>query len=442
MRGFSMGGAASWQFATHYPGTWAAAAPGAGFSETADFLKTFQGETLTPTWYERKLWHLYDATDYALNLFNCPTVAYSGQKDRQKQAADQMEQALAAVGIRLVHIIGSGAEHNYTPAAKEEINARIDRLAEQGRNRVPEQICFTTFTLRYNRCLWLELDGLGQHWNRARVEARLMHGQSVDVVVKTDNVTGLTLRFAAGECPLDILKKPVIEIDGVAFEAPQPLSDRSWVARLAKVGGRWQLAPEPKAESAPLTKRPGLQGPIDDAFMDSFLMVQPSGAALNEPVGRWTAGEMKHAIEHWRRQFRGDARVKADKDITEADTAQHNLILWGDPSSNSVLAKIADRLPIRWTAGGIESGGEKFSATDHVPVLVYPNPLNPERYVVVNSGFTFREYDYLNNARQVPKLPDYAVIDIRVPVTARAPGGIATAGFFDESWQFQPAPKP
>jgi hypothetical protein len=43
MRGFSMGGAACWQFAVHYPNQWAAAAPGAGFSETPEFLRTFQG---------------------------------------------------------------------------------------------------------------------------------------------------------------------------------------------------------------------------------------------------------------------------------------------------------------------------------------------------------------------------------------------------------------
>ena len=68
-----------------------------------------------------------------------------------------------------------------------------------------------------------------------------------------------------------------------------------------------------------------------------------------------------------------------------------------------------------------------------MPVLIYPNPLNPKRYVVINSGFTFREYDYLNNARQVPKLPDFAVVDIDVPVSSRAPGGIVTAGFLHRS---------
>ena len=65
-----------------------------------------------------------------------------------------------------------------------------------------------------------------------------------------------------------------------------------------------------------------------------------------------------------------------------------------------------------------------------MPVLIYPNPLNPKHYVVLNSGFTFREYDYLNNARQVPKLPDYAVIDVRTPPSSRLPGKVVTAGFF------------
>src|SRR5262249_36843547 len=58
----------------------------------------------------------------------------------------------------------------------------------------------------------------------------------------------------------------------------------------------------------------------------------------------------------------------------------------------------------------------------------------PKKYVVLNSGFTYREYDYLNNARQVAKLPDWAVVDIKVPVSSRAPGGIVAAGVFGGEW--------
>ncbi len=116
VRGFSMGGAAAWNFAVHYADRWAAANPGAGFSETPEFLKFFQEETLEPTWYEKKLWHLYDCTDYAVNLFNLPTVAYSGEIDRQKQAADIMAEALENDGLsieqaRKLKVIRESGDH-------------------------------------------------------------------------------------------------------------------------------------------------------------------------------------------------------------------------------------------------------------------------------------------------------------------------------------------
>jgi hypothetical protein len=437
VRGFSMGGAACWQFAVHFPGLWVAAAPGAGFSETADFLKVFQKEELQPTWYERKLWHWYDCTDYAVNLFNCPVVAYSGEIDSQKQAAEVMARALEAEGISLVHLIGPKTGHSYHPQVKEELIRRVDSIVGRGRNPIPERIRFTTWTLRYNHAFWLTVDGLDEHWERARVEAALAGAHSVQV--KTQNVAALTLAMPSGYCPLDNTKKPHVVLDGQEMEAAAVLSDRSWTAHFRKSDGIW--APAASSRDGSLRKRHGLQGPIDDAFLDSFIMVRPTGQALNEKVGAWCAAEMAHAIDHWRRQFRGEARVKNDDAITAADIAGSNLVLWGDPSSNRLLAKVADKLPIQWKADGVHVGEKSYPATQHIPVFIYPNPLNPRRYIVVNSGFTYREYDYLNNARQVPKLPDFAILDVSQLPTSQVPGRVATAGFFGERWELLPERK-
>ncbi len=448
VRGFSMGGAAVWHFAVHYPSVFAAAAPGAGFSETPDFLKVFQEETVKPADYEQKLWHVYDCTDYALNLFNLPTVAYSGEIDKQKQAADVMALALKKEGIELAHVIGPKTAHAYEPGAKKEVIRRIDSIVERGRNPVPEQVKFTTWTLRYNNSFWVTLDGVEQHWEQARIDARLLHppgASRAGVTVGVHGVTAFTLSMAPGECPLDNARKPLVLVHeigatqpgGDPLEAAPVLTDRSWVAHFRKVDGKWQTVDS--ANDGSLAKRHGLQGPIDDAFLDSFLMVRPTGKPLNDKVGTWAEKEMAHAVDHWRKQFRGEARVKSDDAVTEADVKEHNLVLWGDPQSNKVLAKIADKLPVRWDAQGVVLGSKTYDAGHHVPLLIYPNPLNPKRYVVLNSGFTFREYDYLNNARQVPKLPDYAVIDVNVPVSSRAPGGIVTAGFFDERWKLPEA---
>jgi hypothetical protein len=433
MRGFSMGGAACWQFAVHYPGLWAAAAPGAGFSETAEFLNIFQNEKVQPTWYEKKLWHWYDCTDYAGNLFNCPVVAYSGENDRQKQAADKMASVMKREGLTLVHLIGPKTGHSYERRTREELNRRIDQIVKHGRDPVPAHVLFTTWTLRYPGLSWLQIDGLEEHWTRAEVDA-LINGEGLNV--ETKNVSALTVSFEPGSCPLDAADKPKVVLDDEEIKGVAPvLSDRSWTAHFRKKDKVWEAVEKP--DDGELRKRPGLQGPIDDAFLDSFLMVRPTGKPFNDKVGSWASAEMKHAIDHWRKQFRGEARVKDDNDVSDADIATHNLVLWGDPASNKLLAKIADKLPVRWDAQQVRLGKESFAAEHHVPVLIYPNPLNPKRYVVLNSGFTFREYDYLNNARQVPKLPDYAVIDVHTPPSSRLPGKVATAGFFDEAWRLR-----
>ena len=60
--------------------------------------------------------------------------------------------------------------------------------------------------------------------------------------------------------------------------------------------------------------------------------------------------------------------------------------------------------------------------------------------VVLNSGFTFAEAGSGSNARQTPKLPDFAVINLDAFGAARRPSGIVTAGFFDERWQLPSSP--
>jgi hypothetical protein len=189
---------------------------------------------------------------------------------------------------------------------------------------------------------------------------------------------------------------------------------------------------------AGLRKKHRLQGPIDDGLMDSFIFVRPTSSCSNATVEKWVQSEFEHAVTHWRRQMRGDAIVKFDHEITAEDIANSNLVLWGDAQANSVLAKIADKLPIRWSAREVIVGDRKFDAAHHAPIAIYPNPLNPEKYVVLNSSFTYREYDYLNNARQVPKLPDWAIIDVRVPSNSRYPGKVVEADFFGERWEVKP----
>jgi hypothetical protein len=158
---------------------------------------------------------------------------------------------------------------------------------------------------------------------------------------------------------------------------------------------------------------------------------------LNPAVEKWVNSELPRAAREWQKQFRGEVPQKKDTEISDDDIKNNNLILWGDPSSNAVLKKIADQLPIKWTKDDIEVEGHRYGANEHVPLLIYPNPLNPAHYIVINSGITYREYDYLNNARQVPKLPDWAIVNLSEAPNAVTPGKVVSAGFFDEAWKLK-----
>jgi hypothetical protein len=435
--GFSMGGASAWQFATHYSDMFAAASPGAGFAESAQFLHLKPEDPIA--WYERVLWHLHDCTDYAVNLRQTPTIAYAGEIDPQKQSSDIMMAAMAQEGLTLQRLIGPNTKHAYEKATKVELDHQLDKLLEAGRNPAPDAIRFTTWTLRYNHMFWITIDGMERQWMRARADASLL--QPADCCtsgfgVKTQNVTALTLNFGAGECPAEKGKQPTVQLDGVSIVGTPVAADGSYKQSFVKSATGWTAAPE----GAPtgLRKIHNLQGPIDDAFLSHFVFVRPTGTPFNEKTAAWEKEEFEHATSEWRRQFRGEAPIKDDVAITDDDIASGNLICFGDPSSNKILAKVAGKLPIGWTVEKITLGDQSFSAGDHAPILIYPNPLNPARYLVINSGFTFRENDYTSNAKQTPKLPDYAVVDVTVPPGPSAPGGISAAGFFDEQWQLQP----
>jgi hypothetical protein len=151
---------------------------------------------------------------------------------------------------------------------------------------------------------------------------------------------------------------------------------------------------------------------------------------------------MERAVAQWKKVFRGEARVVDDEALTPELMANHHIVLWGDPGSNKVLGRLlagvpkqAHPLPLRWDSKELQLGGSAYPAASHAPILIYPNPLAPGRYVVLNSSFTFRQGSDTTNALQTPKLPDWAVVDLSTPPGLLLPGAIPNAGFFNESWQ-------
>ncbi len=438
LMGFSMGGAGAWHIGAHYADRWVALSPGAGFAETAEYNR-LSPEQFPPS-YEQTLWRLYDVPNYTRNLFNLPVVAYSGEVDKQIQAARVMERAFLENGRKLPHIIGPGMGHKYHPDSLKQLMARMRQAEKKGLNRRPPRVTLQTRTLRYNRMFWVAATGLKEHWQDTRIDAELAgHPAFGDhrITLTTANVTSLRLD------PWSRMAETKITIDGQTLTVPASDEDVPYVD--LQRSDIWRIA-ERAEPSRALAKRPRLQGPIDDVFLAPFLVVTPTGKSKHARVQEWIEFELPHFQERWLALFRGRLRTKADVEVTAEDIERYHLVVWGDADSNQLLRRAMAspdiRLPIRWTADAVEVGTRRFAADHHVPTMIYPNPLNPEKYLVLNSGPTFREGHDRTNSLQNPKLPDWAVIDLRQPSSDTAPGKIVAADFFDEQWRLKNAADP
>jgi dienelactone hydrolase len=374
LRGFSMGGAGTWHIGLHHPGEWVAIEAGAGFTETRIYAK----QSNLPSHVERPL-AIYDAVEYSRNAFNVPTVGYGGEKDPQLRASQNIQARLADEGLkdlRALFLVGPNTEHRWHPESKKQSEAFIDQFVPAGRTD-PQRISFVTYTTRYNQCHWLTIDALERHYDRAQVDG-------TRTSLTTRNVRRLTVR-GAGSIEIDGQR-----VNGTSFE---------------KKNGKWTTASGPVSG-----KRHGLQGPIDDAFMDSFVIVKGAGAP------NALADRRRQTLERdFAKWLRGDPPMIDDTAVTPALARDKNLVLFGDPSNNSVIRRLAGKLPVKWEPG-------------RLLVLVCPNPEAPSRYVVLNSGHTFGEAEFKGtNALLFPRLGDYAVLD--------AEGKVVRAGLLDENWR-------
>ncbi len=128
---------------------------------------------------------------------------------------------------------------------------------------------------------------------------------------------------------------------------------------LEKTGTTWKV--DKNGARAGLHKTHALQGPIDDAFLEPFLLVRPTGTPWNDAVNQQALRSMARFDRLWAKFFRGHPFVKDDKDVTDADFATYNVVLFGDPGSNKWIAKVAPKLPLKWTKAESHHGRANLS---------------------------------------------------------------------------------
>ena len=393
LRGFSMGGAGAWHIGLHYPSEWAGIEAGAGFTETTEYARQ---TNLAP--HVRAMLRIYDAMDYARNVFNVPTVGYGGELDAQLRASVNIQEQLKREGVnwapwRALFLVGPQMGHRFHPDSRAESEAFLEsHLPRKDR----DEIQFVTYTARYNRCGWVTIEGLEKHYERTEVMARR---STEGVTVTTKNVAVLRLDGSPKR----------VRLDGQEVSSPSGV--------YARRQGRWEAD---QGGRKGLRKVRGLQGPIDDAFLDSFLVVKGDGGD-DKRLTRFR--------EEYAKYLRADIREVTDSELTTEQIRDHNLVLFGTPWSNRVLGRVMKNLPAQWDRTAIKVGGRTYDARKHTLVMIYPNPLNPARYVVLNTGHTFGAREFKGtNALLYARVGDWGVLG--------EGGEVVASGVMGEEWDF------
>lgn len=418
LRGMSMGASGTWHLGLKHPDRFVAIGPYCGYVDTHRFSETpipgFIKVGPLPSYQEIGL-HMLDSIDYAANASMVPEIAAIGDQDTFFGSHVHMGEVFAKEGVPFVNLIAPGTKHVIDPKTHAEQMGRIVEYAVKGLDHDPKQMRFVTWTLKYNRCHWLELLALGRHYERAEFRATVGDGD----VVEVSEVRNIT-RFA--------IHRPVSKLRIAGHDVVLPAHSRDKELVFSKTGGAWKCD-GPRDEITLTGKQPGLQGPIDDAFATPFLCVRGTGKTWNAKVDAWAQENLKRFEYEWARYMRGGLPMKNDTEVTEDDVRDKHLILFGDPGSNSWLAKALPKLPVSWTRDKIVLEGQKQTAADQAPAFICASPLAPDRYLVINSGHTFHESEFAAfNYLLYPRLGDWAVvkIDYDEPVAA---------GYFGESWK-------
>lgn len=432
LRGFSMGGAGAWHLGLHYPSLWSSVGAGAGFCDTVHHLGL--KEPLSPL--HQKLTRIYDAQDYALNAFNVPTIGYGGELDNQIFASKTMHERGEQLGVPIRRLVGPKTEHKWHPESLTEFMSFHAAKTAEGRPQypAPDKIKFITYTLKYNSSDWLIVEEQIKPYEATTVEAEV-DPETGTLKVTTKNASVLQImRDVATNVEIDGGKPLVLGgaagglLPGVYFEKRED----GWVGWDYTVSHKYAAH---DADGDEPRKRRNLQGPIDDAFMLPFVCVRPTGTPWSVPQNdwaKWTLSRFEGEFDKW---MRGRVPVVNDTQVTDELIESKNLILFGDPGSNAVLAKVVARLPLTWSKTDLVVVGKTYDPATHGVALIYPNPLNPNRYVVVNSGHTFHTSEFkASNANLYPKLGDIAVLKF-APSADGFEQQAVFADIFDPRWR-------
>ena len=262
-----------------------------------------------------------------------------------------------------------GCEHLLHSTSQTIEAARGTPVPTATRIKHPRRVFWSVDSLDSPRAYWVQIDGREDENFVARLDARVT-GHAIEVV--TENVGAYTLYLE--DAPIE----PNIPVEIVHNGC-----------KIGTVHGPVYSWASDKPDDGSVTKDGRLCGPVTDAFKDAFFVVWGgAGKSADETQrNREIAAELA-----------GDAPCFRDDAVPAGLVDTHHMVLIGGLESNQWLRRVHSVLPVSLDGNGVIAAGRRYPGQDLGVILLYPNPLNPRRYVVAFSGLSARAIGSLPKA--------------------------------------------
>ena len=429
--GTSMGGAGTWYLATHHPDRFAAVAPFCGYNDYRLWRRP-GGMTFPLHPWEEPSWRARGAIFQLENLRHTGIWIVHGAWDRAVGGGVDVAHArnsaarLDALGIPYRYTELPGVGHGaYGAALRTSLFGDVLRwLVAQRRPDAPARLTLASSELRHPGGDWIALRQLSAYGGPpARVDAE---ASPEEVAVRTEQ------------------RAPPGRRTGAAGHGVHPAANRR---------RRWCRAPTPArapACAAAGRAKPGSRrrkrrrrarsaracaGPSATSSAGAPCS-SPGQPAAPRSASSWT-GARDDAAQFFRTWNGGvhrggiagdnwvDLPVMTDAAYLAAGDATRNVLAFGTPATNALLAAHAGALGLELGAGTIRLRGREWRGERVSLIAVLPHPDGGDRYLAVHGGVT---PDAITSGAHLhwQLLPDYLVYD---------GDRVLEWGHFDNDWR-------
>ncbi len=291
-----------------------------------------------------------------------------------------------------------------------------EKLLETKRPETLRRVAFIAPSPAFSHSAWVSIERFASWPPNPRVDIQVTEENKIEG--KASGVGELAVDLTGAEFSPD--KNVTLAINGVVFyEGPY----RSTL----------EADMQESAQTDTLSKSATLGGTLDEAFNGRAIYIYGS-----KDSDQWAAATKEAAQKAANRiDAEMPLPVLSDKEWLASNRFESNLFLFGGPARNEAILSLGESLPVTFTQDGLKIGETLIHDDNSIVQFVYPNPWNPEKYVVVHWTRTpeaMRKADWNPSPWRFHLLPDGLIDKIESHADGVSRRKTVAEIWFDENW--------